>query len=170
MATRKDVSSLSNAKLTQLRTLLDQYINKPTDSPVAEHQAAGNDNSLMIHHTGFIAWHQHFLAKLENWLVMNGGAAFVPLPYWNPAKPIPAQLNKGNNANVNLPLPANLRPGAIKKITSYNTLNSRMLPYHAAVHNAAGGQMPNAQTSPSDPIFWPFHALLVSIYERWRLR
>jgi hypothetical protein len=36
MAHRKDVSSLSNAQLTQLRMLLDQYINKPTDNPVAE--------------------------------------------------------------------------------------------------------------------------------------
>ena len=167
MAHRKDVSTLSNAQLTQLRTLLDQFINKPANNPVAEHKAAGMDMSLMIHDMGFLVWHQHFLAELETWLANNGGAKFVPVPYWNPAKPIPTALNKGNN-NVNMPLPANLRLAALGTITSYTVLNNRAVPYHDAVHMALGGQMPNADTSPSDPIFWPFHAFLVSVYERWR--
>ncbi len=167
MPHRKDVSTLSNAQLTQLRALLDQFINKPKDNPVAEHKAASVDMSLMIHDMGFLTWHQHFIAELETWLVNNGGAEFVPLPYWNPAKAIPAQLNQGNN-NVNMPLPANLRPTALKTIANYTALNNRVVPYHNAVHNAAGGQMPNPDTSPSDPIFWPFHAFLVAVYERWR--
>jgi hypothetical protein len=163
MAHRKDVSTLSNAQLTQLRTLLDQFISKPVNNPVAEHKAAG----MVIHMQGFLAWHQHFVAELETWLVSNGGATFVPLPYWNPAKPIPTQLNKGNN-NVNMPLPANLKNTALKTIGTYTALNNRVVPYHNAVHNAMGGQMPNPDTSPSDPIFWPFHAFLVAVYERWR--
>src|SRR6266516_3856881 len=167
MPHRKDVSTLSNAQLTQLRALLDQFINKPKDNPVAEHKAASVDMSLMIHDTGFLTWHQHFVAELETWLVNNGGARFVPLPYCYPAKPIPAQLSK-NNTTVNLPIPANLRPAALKKIATYTALTNRVLPYHAAVHNAAGGQMPNPETSPSDPIFWPFHAFLLRVYERWR--
>jgi hypothetical protein len=101
---------MSNADLNELRTFLDQYITKPTDNPVTKHKNAGHT----IHHGGFLAWHQHFIAKLEFWLVLNGGAKFVPLPYWNPAKSIPIETNKNNNA-VNLPLPANLRPMAIKK-------------------------------------------------------
>jgi hypothetical protein len=167
MAHRKNVSSLGSAKLTHLRALLDQYIAKLVDNPVQEHKIAGQDMTLMIHDMGFIAWHQHFIAKLENWLVMNGGEEFVPLPYWDPAKPIPAQLNNGNS-NVNLPLPANLRNPAIKTVASYTVLNGRLLPYHANVHDHAGGQMPNPDTSPSDPIFWPFHSFLLSVYERWR--
>ncbi len=167
MAHRKDVSTLSNAQLAKLRTLLNQFINKPKNNPVAEHKAAGMDMSLMIHGKGFLAWHQHFVAELETWLVNNGGASFVPLPYWDPAKAIPAQLNN-NNSNVNMPLPANLRPAALKSIPTYSVLNSRMVPYHNAVHNALGGQMPNPNTSPGDPIFWPFHAFLVAVYERWR--
>jgi hypothetical protein len=99
---------------------------------------------------------------------MNGGGQFVPVPFWDPAKPIPPQLDK-NNKNVNMPLPANLHPRALKTIPSYDDLNTRLLPYHAAVHNAAGGQMPNPDTSPSDPIFWPFHAFLLVVYERWRI-
>lgn len=167
MANRKDVSTLTTAELVQLRALLDQYIVKPNDNPVAEHKAAGLDMSLMIHDQGFLVWHQHFLAELETWLANNNGAKFIPLPYWNPAKPIPAQLNK-NNANVSMPLPTNLKPTALKTISSYNTLNSRVVPYHGAVHDALGGNMPNTETSPTDPIFWPFHSFLVSVYERWR--
>lgn len=167
MAKRKSVNTLTAAKLAQLRTLLDQFISKPADNPVTEHKNAGMDMSLMIHDGGFLAWHQHFLAELETWLVNNGGSQFVPLPYWDPSKPIPAQLDKGNN-NVNMPLPKNLRPAALKKINSYNVIDHRMVPYHGAVHDALGGQMPNPDTSPSDPIFWPFHAFLLSVYERWR--
>jgi hypothetical protein len=167
MAKRKSVNALSSAKLTQLRTLLDQFISKPTNNPVTEHKNAGMDMTLMIHDQGFVAWHQHFLAELETWLVNNSGSQFVPLPYWDPAKPIPAPLNKSNN-NVNMPLPKNLRPAALKKINSYNVINNRLVPYHNAVHNALGGQMPSPDTSPSDPIFWPFHSFLVAVYERWR--
>jgi hypothetical protein len=159
---------MGNTDLSQLRSLLDQYINKPTDNPVTEHRDAGNDMSLMIHEDGFLAWHQHFLAKAEHWFVLNGGAKFVPLPYWHPADDIPNQLNK-NNTNVNMPLPQNLRPTALKKIKSYIVLNNRMVPYHNRVHDNMGGQMPNPDNSPSDPIFWPFHSFLLAVYEKWRV-
>src|SRR5262249_31753314 len=128
---------------------------------------AGMDMSLMIHDGGFLAWHQHFIAELDTWLVNNGGGAFVPLPYWNPAKPIPPQLDNRNTA-ANMPLPPKPQPTAVKSITKYSVLNTRIVPYHNAVHNALGGQMPNPDTSPGDPIFWPFHAFLVAVYERWR--
>lgn len=164
---RKDVSSLSDANLNNLRALLDQYIGKPTDNPVTEHRNADNNMSLMIHGDGFISWHQYFIAKLENWLVTNGGQKFVPLPYWNPAKNIPAQLNK-NNTSPKIPLPANLSTSAVKAIATYKILNDRLLPYHADVHNNSGGQMPDPENSPSDPIFWPFHSFLLGIYEKWR--
>ena len=166
---RKNVRFMRNADLTQLRTLLDQYINKPIDNPVTEHKDAGHDMSLMIHKDGFLAWHQHFIAKAEHWFVLNGGQKFIPLPYWDPADPIPDQLNK-NNTKVNLPLPKNLRSAAaLKKITRYTVLNNRIVPYHNnKVHDNLGGQMPNPDTSPSDPIFWPFHSFLLAVYEQWR--
>jgi hypothetical protein len=164
---RKNVKDMSSADLTQLRTLLDHYINKPTDNPVTEHKDAGNDMSLMIHDDGFLAWHQHFVAKAEHWFVLNGGERFVPLPYWNPAGSIPTQLDK-NNKNVNMPLPQNLSSTALKKIASYIVLNNRILPYHNNVHDNLDGQMPNPETSPSDPIFWPFHSFLLAVYEKWR--
>jgi hypothetical protein len=145
---------------------LDSYINGP-NKPVAEHKKAGKNMSMMIHEIGFLAWHQYFLTKLEHWLVTNNNAKFVPLPYWDPANPIPSQLNKNNN-NVNMPLPANLGQTALAQVTSYTELTNRILPYHAAVHNAAGGNMPDPEKSPGDPIFWPFHSFLLSIYEQWR--
>jgi hypothetical protein len=166
VANRKNVSSLSSAQRTQLRNFLNQYI-ASANNPVAEHAAASVDKSLMIHGAGFIAWHQHFVAELETWLVNHGGAKFVPIPYWDPAKPIPVQLNNGNT-NVPMPLPKTLSPGALKSIGSYTALNKLLVPYHGQVHGAVGGQMPSAATAPGDPIFWPFHSFLLAIYERWR--
>ena len=162
---RKPVSSLSPQQQAKLRQLIDTYI--ATQNPVAEHLAAGNNPMLDIHMMGFLAWHNVFLGKLENWLVMNNGQEFVPLPYYDPATPIPAPLNK-NNTNPNFPIPDSLRPGAIANIPDYMALNKLAADYHNKAHGKFGGQMPNPQTSPADPIFWPFHAFLVAVYEHWR--
>lgn len=161
---RKEFSSLTAALQNKLRQLIDTYI--LTKNPVGEHAAAANDMSLMIHEDGFIAWHNVFIGKLENWLVTNGGREFLPLPYWYPATPIPAALNK-NNTQPNIPFPDRLKVGQIQNIPDYTTLNDIMVPYHNTVHNNMGGQMPFAASSPSDPIFYPFHAFLVGVYEHW---
>ena len=121
----------------------------------------------MIHDRDFLSWHFVFIGKLEMWLTSQGEQRFVPLPYWDPATPVPAELNKGN-VSPNLPLPAGLLPGPIATIPDYATLNAEIVPYHGAVHVALGGQMPFPNTSPSDPIFWPFHAFLTAVYEHWR--
>jgi len=137
MANRKNVSSLSDDQLKRFRRLLDVYINKPSDNPVAEHLTAGMDMSLDIHGAGFIAWHQHFLAKLDNWLILNNGDEFVPCPYWDPAEPIPPRLS-ANNTNVNMPLPDNCLPQALAQMSTYSKLNNRILLYHGAVHTRLG--------------------------------
>ena len=162
---RKAAAALTPQQRTNLRHLIDTYV--LTKNPVGEHLAATNDMSLMIHGMGFLAWHNVFVGKLENWLVTNGGAAFVPLPYWDPATPIPVELNK-NNTDPNLTLPESLRPGPIANIPDYMALNDLVVPYHNIVHNSMGGQMPFPPSSPSDPIFWPFHAFLIAVYEHWR--
>lgn len=163
---RKQFSALSHADRQQLRQLIDTYIT--TQDPVGEHLAAQQPGSgMMIHDENFLSWHTIFVGRLENWLVSNNGAKFVPLPYWDPATPIPHEINKGNTA-PSMPLPAGLRPGPIAAISNYLVLNSEIVPYHNAVHNALGGQMPDPSTSPSDPIFWPFHAFLLAVYEHWR--
>jgi hypothetical protein len=40
---RKNVNALRSADLSQLRALLDQYINKRTDNPVKEDRDASSD-------------------------------------------------------------------------------------------------------------------------------
>lgn len=164
---RKNVNALRSTDLKQLRALLDQYISKPTDNPVKEDKDSSRDTSLMTLGDGFLAWHQHYMSKLEHWLVINGGQRFVPLPYWNPAESIPSQLNN-NNTETWLPLPKNLEFKAIKKIRRYIVLNNRIIPYHKKVHEKLGGHMPDPAISASDPIFWPFHSFLLAIYEQWR--
>ncbi|GAC1366375.1 MAG: hypothetical protein NVSMB32_10620 [Actinomycetota bacterium] len=162
---RRQITALTPQQRTDLRTLIDKYI--ATKGPVAEHLAASQDDTLMIHDMGFLAWHAGFVGKLEHWLIMNDAQHFVPLPYWDPATPIPSELDNANTS-PNLPLPDSLRPGAIATIPDYMTLNTDAVPYHNAVHDASGGLMPNPDTSPGDPIFWPFHAFLIAVYEHWR--
>ncbi len=164
---RKSVGSLSTAQLQRLRNLLDTYIT--TQNPVGWHLAAANDNTLHIHGLGFLAWHSVFITALEQWLVLNGGGEFVPLPTWDPDTAIPARLSRGNHKpNPSVVFPAQLLPGAILNVPSYEALNDFMVPYHNDVHNDMGGQMPNPMSSPSDPIFYPFHAFLLAVYEHWR--
>jgi len=165
-AHRREVSSLPSAAQARMRQLLDIYI--ATQNPVGEHLAAANNMALEIHGAGFIAWHAVFLAKLENWLAVNGGGEFVPLPIWYPGTPVPASLDRGNNGSVNVPFPDRLRPGPIVDVPSYEEFNSLTLGYHASVHNQLGGQMPFPTSSPSDPIFYAFHAFLLAVYEHWR--
>ena len=149
---RKLVSDLSPAQRQQLRNLLDTYI--ATQNPVGEHLAATNNPSLHIHAHGFLAWHTVFIAKLEQWLVLNGGGDFVPLPHWDPDTPIPAELSRGNhNPNPAIPFPNDLRPGPIAGIASYEALNNAVVPYHNSVHNDMGGQMSGSFSRP-DPWIW----------------
>jgi hypothetical protein len=147
---RENVNALRSADLSQLRALLDQYINKPTDNPVKEDRDASRDTPLMTLGDGFLAWHQHYIAKLEHWLVINGRQKFVPLPYWDPAESIPSQLNN-NNTEIYFSLPKNLKFKAIKKIRKYIVLNNRIIPYHKKVHEKLGGHMPDPMSSASDP-------------------
>ena len=164
---RKSVNELSAAQRQQLRNLLDTYI--LTQNPVGEHLAAANNPSLHLHGHGFLAWHTIFIAKLEQWLVLNGGGNFVPLPHWDPDLQIPAELSRGNHKpNPAIPFPNELRPGSIVDIASYDALNSVIVPYHNGVHDNMGGQMPFPLSSPSDPIFYPFHSFLLAVYEHWR--
>ena len=160
----KSLDDLTAAERMRLRNLLDTYI--ATQDPVGEHMAASNDPNLHIHTHGFIAWHSIFIAKLEQWLLLNGGGHFVPLPSYDPDSPVPAELSRGNHApNPAIPFPNELRPGPIANIPSYDVLVNAMVPYHNAVHDAMGGQMPFPMSSPSDPIFYPFHSFLLAVYE-----
>ncbi len=164
---RRSVDDLNNVQRQRLRNLLDTYI--ATQDPVGVHRAAAMNMNLHIHGHGFLAWHTVFIAQLEQWLVLNGGGEFVPLPCWDPDTPIPVELNRGNHSpNPPVPFPQQLRPGPIVDIVSYEALNNIMVPYHNAVHNDMGGQMPFPMSSPSDPIFYPFHAFLLAVYEHWR--
>lgn len=162
---RRPASTLTVGQRRRLRRLLDIYIT--TQNPVGEHLAATMNPAFMIHDEGFLAWHAVFVGKLENWLAVNGAAVFVPLPYWDPATPIPMELDRGNT-QPNVPFPDELKPGPISQIPGYEELNGLIVPYHNEVHNNAGGQLPFPSSSPSDPLFWALHAFLLAIYEHWR--
>lgn len=159
---RREVNDLSPAELTRLDAAIHEYVSGPAN-PVAEHAAAGPT----IHGTRFLAWHYWFVGKLEDWLTLTGRPDLTPLPYWNPALSIPEPLSHGNVSPA-IALPEALRPGPIATIANYVAMNSEIVGFHDDVHMKSGGDLPNALVSPGDPIFWPFHAFLVAVYEHWR--
>ncbi|MBI1805756.1 MAG: tyrosinase family protein [Ignavibacteria bacterium] len=82
---RPDIYSFSSAERTQLATMMQVYL---TTTVLAQHC-----NTAGIHGTAtFFPWHRGYIAGLENYLLTNGGAKFVPLPKWDPSTSIPPEL------------------------------------------------------------------------------
>jgi hypothetical protein len=105
MAHRADLNSLTAAQRTQLVNLMLNYL---TDPVVADH--------VNIIHSGLelFTGHRAYILGMENYLAANGGAAFVPLPFWNPATPIPAEFNVVKNQGPARPPLVNLNPNVPK--------------------------------------------------------
>ena len=99
------VTDLTPTQRAQLNTLIKQFLAEgapasPTiiqDFPVIwEHMRPGNFPNIHSSSTNigtdFLDWHRYYIDKLEIWLYENGGADFVPLPYWDPEDPIPSEF------------------------------------------------------------------------------
>jgi len=174
---RRDLNSLTPAQRTQLVNLMLTYI---TDAVVWSHNP-DNPNAV-VHHMGEHGFtsHRAFIGQLENWLVSNGGGAFVPLPSWNPANPIPAEFNVVKaqddgtarpplqNLNPNVPKPANLAPPQVCSAPSADDLwDNRTDGWHGTVHIRIGGTMADIRIAPAAPIFFCWHSYVDEIYEDW---
>jgi len=153
------------------------YIN---DAVVWAHSPQ-NPNGI-VHHMGEHAFitHRNFIGDMESWLLTHGGAAFVPLPSWNPAKPIPPEFNVVKaqddstprpplqNLNPNLPKPAGLAPPGLCNVANADTLwDNGTDPWHGTVHVTIGGTMGDITIAPAAPIFFCWHGYVDEIYEDW---
>ena len=153
------------------------YIN---DAVVWSHSPA-NPNAI-VHHMGEHAFitHRNFIGDLENWLTINGGGQFVPLPSWNPANPIPPEFNvvkpqdNGTarpplfNLNPALGKPAGLVPPALCAIGDADTLwDVDTDGWHGMVHVTIGGTMGDITIAPAAPIFFCWHSYIDEIYDDW---
>jgi hypothetical protein len=164
---RQDLNAFSAADRQALANLIMQYLN---DQVVADH--------LSIVHAGeqLFTGHRAYIAKLENFLTTQGAGRFVPLPAWDPATPIPAELNvvKATDAGVarpplrnltpNRPKPAEFAPPSVCNFASATVLGDAVNPWHGSVHTTIGGTMADITISPAAPIFWCWHAYVDEIY------
>jgi hypothetical protein len=177
MGHRRDLNSLSAASRSTLRTLMLSYIN---DAVVWAHNPL-NPNAI-VHHMGEHAFitHRNYIGDLEAWLATQGGSAFVPLPSWNPANPIPPEFNMVKpqdngtprpalvNLAPNLGKPAGLVPPPLCGIADADTLwDNDVDGWHGAVHVTVDGTMGDITIAPAAPIFFCWHAYVDDIYEDW---
>jgi hypothetical protein len=124
--------------------------------------------------------HRAYLAAMEAWLVTDGGAAFVPIPYWNSANRIPGEFNVVKNEddgtprpplvnlNPNIPKPAQYEWPALCSFEDAADLADAINGWHGSVHCAIGGAMCDLMTASAAPIFWCWHAFVDHIYWEWQ--
>lgn len=169
MAHRADLNSLPPAQRTQLVNLMLNYL---TDPVVAGH--------VNIIHSGLelFTGHRAYILGMENYLTANGGGAFVPLPFWNPANPIPTEFNIVKNQgparpplanlNPNLPKPPQFEYPAVCDYDDPAQLGNDINGWHGSVHCAIGGTMCSLPIASAAPIFWCWHAFVDHIYWDWQ--
>jgi Common central domain of tyrosinase len=169
MAHRADLNTLTTAQRTQLVNLMLNYL---TDAVVGDH--------VSIVHSGLelFTGHRAYLLGMENYLTANGGGAFVPLPFWNSASPIPPEFNVVKNPGPGRPPLANLNPGIPKPpqfehpaVCEYDDpaqLGNDINGWHGSVHCAIGGTMCMLPVASAAPIFWCWHAFVDHIYWDWQ--
>jgi hypothetical protein len=164
---RADLNTLSAANRTNLVNLILSYLN---DAVVAAH-------TTIIHNDIHIfTGHRTYIEGLEAFLAANGGGQFVPLPKWDPAKPIPAEFNvvkpRDNgtqrnplvNLNPNRPKPSQFAIPAVWIFPNGDDLGDAVNPWHGGVHGAVGGTMSDFNQASAAPIFWCWHAYVDEIY------
>lgn len=167
---RKNLNGLSSAERQDLVNRMLPFI---TDAVVTDHTHIIHSGSQLFE------GHRAFIGRMETYLQQNGGGAFVPLPFWNPADPIPAEFNvvkpKDNgtpyaklvNLNPNMPLPPAFTSLELCKFNNAADMGNAINGWHGDVHNKIGGAMGSPLISPAAPIFWCWHAFLDDVYANW---
>ncbi len=172
MAHRTDLNALSAGERQVLVNLMLPYL---TDAVVAQH--------VTIIHSGveLFTGHRAYIADLETYLQASGGGAFVPLPMWDPANPIPLEFNVVKpqddstprpplvNLNPNMPLQPEWDYPAVCEFESGDDLGNAINGWHGGVHVSIGGTMGSLAIASAAPIFWCWHAFVDHIYWNWQL-
>lgn len=147
MAHRPYLNTLTPAQRMQLANLLPSYL---TDPVVADHTS--------IIHSGLelFTGHRAYILGMENYLSANGGGAFVPLPFWNSANPIPPEFkvvkNPGPlrpplvNLNPNIPKPVQCEYPAVCEYDDAAQLGNDINGWHGSVHVANGHRLEAGRT------------------------
>ncbi|PYV09693.1 MAG: hypothetical protein DMG07_22580 [Acidobacteria bacterium] len=130
----------------------------------------------MMRGRNFLAWHRHFVRRLEKRL--RRVHPTIAIPYWDAIndRQLPPRLTGATllsswsvtrnwNPNI-LPDPGDL--AAANAMTTFRAFQATLEgPVHGLVHNALGGDM-GSSASPTDPLFWLHHANLDRIWAIWQ--
>lgn len=126
---------------------------------------------------GFFHGHRAYLARLEGHLARTGGGRFVPLPKWDPGRPIPDGLRGVRPGyrplerhSVGMPVPTAFRGPALARYGDLASLFAAVRSYHDAVHERVGGCMADAMTAPAAAVFFCWHATLDDLFGEWAWR
>jgi len=171
MSHRAELNTMSASDRQALVDLMLAYLN---DDIVDDH--------MMIIHSGLeiFTGHRAYFGAMEAWLNANGGSAYVPLPMWNSADPIPPEFNVVKpeddgtarpslvNLNPGIPKPPQYEPPAVCDFEDPADLGDAINGWHGSVHCAIGGTMCNIMIASAAPIFWCWHAFVDHIYWDWQ--
>jgi hypothetical protein len=162
---RQNQRNLTSAARAELYRRLLDYI-RSDDDPVGDHRANGH-----VHRTPqFLTWHRQFIARFEQWQRrrLADASAFIPLAFWEPVDPIPAEFpHLRRNANIPvMPPPDGLSVDRLSAI-DYAQLSSIVEDYHNRVHDTIGGDMQALRSAPQDPCFWLFHSYVDNVFAQW---
>lgn len=166
---RQNLKHLTAAARRRLNDKIRAYIDSPAD-PVAVHERHFDDAHGPVR---FILWHRNFLKGFDDWQrieALENDDEFVPLAYWDPGDPIPAELpHNGRKSNIpRFPLPEIFagRQSLAELTDVVEFARELEVAYHNGIHTAIGGVMAG-ERSPEDPIFWPLHAFFDYIAANW---
>jgi plastocyanin len=134
----------------------------------------------------FFTKHKEYIKGLEDFIATkDGGSKFVPLPKWPGITQVPSEFNVVKRKDDGKPwdehfpdtlantdtdenqIPDNLEIPELCNFPVVETLYRNIQFWHSYIHGALGSVMLDGR-SPAAPIFWPFHAFLVEIYDKWK--
>jgi hypothetical protein len=162
---RQNQRNLTPAARAELYRRVRDYVMSEED-PVGYHRANGH-----VHGTPqFLPWHRQFLERFERWQRrrLADPSAFIPLAFWEPADPIPAEFpHSPRNGNIpRMPPPQELAVDRLSGL-DYAQFAGIVEAYHNQVHDTIGGDMRDTRVSPQDPCFWLFHAYVDNVFSQW---
>jgi hypothetical protein len=163
------------------------------ESIVLDHLSIHQGGAAFQKHNSnrFLPWHRDYIKVLEDYLISQNMAQFVPLPKWDPGTPIPDEFF-AVNGGIDSDCPEDLEiQGACDPLENqnpgsglpraYSTDLCDQTPFdfdqqgfteafenwHDGTHGAVGGAMARF-TSPAAPIFWLWHSFVDDVWYEWQ--
>ena len=171
---RPDIYDFGSSDRTTLANAIMDFVTQP----VLDEHDSGHD----WHHPAvgelFFSRHHDYLNQLENYLLTNGFAQFVPVPEWDPGDAVPSEFLVADplvsqapmNANPNMPVPFEFTDQQLCKFANASALAQDLENWHDDVHGAVSGAMCCLDSAPGAPIFWLWHGLLDDTYHEYSWR